>query len=87
MAPKDLQDRVFQLGRARERLKYPEVRDKIMSVASHRSQRATPVPMDIGWAGEYDLEWDGNPELAAGSDDADINAVAAARAGNQCFRC
>ena len=47
MAPKDLQDMVFQLGRAGERLKYPEVRDKIMSVASHRSQMATPVLVDI----------------------------------------
>ena len=51
MAPKDLQDMVFQIGRAGERLKYQEVRDKIMSVASHRSQMATPTPMDIGWAG------------------------------------
>ena len=79
MAPKDLQHMVFQMGRAGEQLKYQEVRDKIMSVASHRSQMATPAPMDIGWVGEYDAAWGGHPELPADSQsgpEADVDAVA-----------
>ena len=88
MAPKDLQDMVFQMGRAGEQLKYLEVRDKIMSVASHRSQMATPTPMDIGWTGEYDPEWDGNPGSAASPEsgaEAEVDAVV--RANNFCYRC
>ena len=56
MIPRDLQDMVFQMGHAGEELKFSAVRDKVMSVASHRAQMATPTPMDIGQVGELDEE-------------------------------
>ena len=52
MLPRDLQDLVFQQGQVGEALKYQSIRDKVMSIASHRSQMATPAPMDIGYLGE-----------------------------------
>ena len=47
MLPKDLQDVIFQMGHG-EKLKYLEVRDKVMGIANHRSAMSTPTPMDIG---------------------------------------
>ena len=52
MIPRDLQDIVFQMGHAGSMLKYTEVRDKVMSIASHRAQMATPTPMEISKVGE-----------------------------------
>ena len=52
MIPRDLQDFVFQQGQAGETLRYKTVRDKVMSIASHRVQMVTPSPMDIGYLGE-----------------------------------
>lgn len=52
MIPRDLQDMVFQMGHVGEVLKYAAVRDKIMSIASHRAQMATPTPMEINHLGE-----------------------------------
>ena len=54
MIPRDLQDMVFQLGHAGKELRYSAVRDKVMSIASHRSQMATPTPMDIGQVEEHE---------------------------------
>lgn len=54
MIPRDLQDVVFQMGHAGQVLKYAAVRDKVMSIASHRAQMAVPTPMDIGHVGELD---------------------------------
>ena len=48
---------VFQLGHGDGDLKYLEVRDKVMSVASHRSLMAVPTPMDIGRVGAEYVEW------------------------------
>ena len=51
---------VFQMGHAGESLKYRDVRDKVMSIASHRAQMAVPAPMDIGQVGgrpECDLDY------------------------------
>ena len=56
MIPRDLQDMIFQMGRAGEDLKYKEVRDKVMSIASHRAQMATPTPMDSGWVGDWQCD-------------------------------
>ena len=56
MLSRDLQDLVFQQGKTRETLTYKTVRDKVMSIASHRSQMATPSPMDIGCLGESNEE-------------------------------
>ena len=90
MVPRDLQDMVFQMGKTGERLLYKEVRDKIMSIASHRAQMAMPVPMDIGWAGGSDPEGAANPDVSYFGEtyfESEIDAVAAARANSHCYRC
>ena len=77
MIPRDLQDMVFQMGHAGEELKYSAVRDKVMSIASHRAQMATPTPMDIGQVAEADNElycWD----------EVEVDAVGK---GASCHRC
>ena len=51
MLPRDLQDMVFQMGHLGETMKYAAVRDRVMSIASHRAQMVTPSPMDIGYLG------------------------------------
>ena len=83
MIPRDLQDMVFQMGKSGEVLKYREVRDKVMSIASHRAQMATPTPMEVGWVGEPTGEehsaeyWDYDQEQG-------IDAVGKA---TSCYRC
>ena len=87
MVPRDLQDMIFQMGRAGEDLGYREVRDKVMSIASHRSQMAIPTPMDIGYLGQQEQIWDGSPDAEHGWDfspDLDVDAVG--KAGT-CHRC
>lgn len=75
MIPRDLQDYVFQQGQLGKKLLYREVRDKIMSIASHRTQMVTPAPMDVGCLGEAE-EWEGEEQQ-------DIDAVTR---GN-CYAC
>ena len=87
MVPRDLQDMIFQMGRAGENLGYREVRDKVMSIASHRAQMATPTPMEIGWLGQQDQTWDGSTDDEHGWNfglETEIDAV-----GNvgSCHRC
>lgn len=48
MLSSDLQDFVFQMGQTGDAIRYTAVRDKLMALASQRSQRMTPSPMDIG---------------------------------------
>jgi hypothetical protein len=58
--PKELQDMVFQMGRAGEDLPYQEVRDKVVGVAGQREQRRTPQPqVNEVWNG---YEWEYVPE-------------------------
>ena len=86
MVPRDLQDMIFQMGRAGEDIKHIEVRDRVMGIASHRGQMVTPSPMDIGWVGEqgwdYDLEeggvWNNTQEV-------EVDAVQ--KASSVCHRC
>ena len=54
MIPRDFQDMVFQMGGVGDKLKYQEVRDKILSVAGHRAQLSQPTPMDISA-----MDWNG----------------------------
>ena len=86
MIPRDLQDMVFQMGRAGEDLKYREVRDKVMSIASHRAQMATPTPMDIGRVGDYHYDYnDGEFEQwGETGPELDVDAVGASVV---CHRC
>ena len=82
MIPRDLQDMVFQMGHVGQSLKYKEVRDKVMSIASHRAQMTIPTPMDVGWVGEPgaeagEEEWDHNFEF-------DVDAVSRTPI---CYRC
>ena len=82
MIPRDLQDMVFQLGHAGQSLKYRDVRDKVMSIASHRAQMSIPTPMDVGWVGEPVAEgdtgdWAYDPEL-------EVDAVSKT---TNCYRC
>ena len=80
MIPRDLQDIVFQMGHAGEVLKYSAVRDKVMSIASHRAQMAVPTPMDIGQIGG---QWEEEPDLWEGGE-VDVDAVGK---GSSCHRC
>ena len=47
MLPRDIQDMVFQQGRIGEALRYRDVRDKVMGIASNRSHELIPTPMDV----------------------------------------
>ena len=78
MIPRDLQDMVFQLGHGGADLKYIEVRDKVMSVANHRSLMVTPTPMDIGRVSVETEEW----QEEWWEDDVEVDAV-----GKGCHRC
>ena len=79
MLSRDLQDMVYQQGKLGEKLTYKEVRDKVMSVASHRAEQATPTPMEVGRIGgesELDESWQ-----ADGAEE--IDAIAK----NKCYAC
>ena len=58
MLPRDLQDLVFQQGRVGEALQYRAVRDKVMSIASHRAQMLMPTPMDVGCLDKSSEHWE-----------------------------
>ena len=79
MLPRDIQDMVYQLGRAGEKLVYQDVRDKVMGIASNRSHELMPTPMDVGCmeGGRADggAEWQGQ-------NDQEIDAIR-----GQCYNC
>ena len=79
MLSRDLQDMVFQQGKMGEALTYKDVRDKVMSVASHRAHQATPAPMDVGCVGDGE-----HPDNQWGCEDCqDVDAVTKAT----CYEC
>ena len=50
MLPSDLQDKVFEMGKAGD-LKYHKVRDAIVGIMNNRARVLEPTPMDIGQVG------------------------------------
>ena len=47
MMPKELQDMAFQMTHSGSKLKYCEVRDKLIGVSSNRINLSTPTPMGV----------------------------------------
>ena len=86
MLPKDFQELVFQWGSLGKDLGFAEVRDKVLTIATHRAQMAQPVPMDIGaMEGDYNMEEFGGYECV---EDWSGEIMAMGTGGNvKCLRC
>jgi hypothetical protein len=90
MMPKELQDMAFQMTHSGSKLKYAEVRDKLIGVSSNRISLSTPTPMDIGQVGggggEHECTWWGCDD-AGGDRDGEEEWHVNAMGKGQCHRC
>ena len=59
MLPKDFQDMAMQNGSLMSIMKYENVRDYVISVATQKAAMSTPKPMDVDqvWTWSDDLGW------------------------------
>jgi hypothetical protein len=81
MLPADMQDYVFQWSDGK--CKFPEMRDRIMSMAINRASMSKPVPMEVDkvsaecWEEHYEAEWANDEQ----------EEVAIGYVGEACLRC
>ena len=89
MLPKELQEMVYQMGNVGEELRYQDVSDKVIAVASHKAKVRIPVPKEETGIQEVESwSWGGmEGDVECGWCGGEVDALGKGFTGTKCHRC